>query len=191
MFTECTWQQTPPVFQIDDGILKVITGEKTDFWRITQYDFIHDNGHFFSKPVDHEFTAQIYVRANFHELYDQAGLMVRVDESRWIKIGAEFSDGKLMMSTVLTDEKSDWAVMPAPAVSEGFWVRVTVSAGTVRAQYSIDGIDWPLLRLAPFPVVDTYLVGPMCCTPKRAGLEVHFSNFSVVPALQKDLHDLS
>lgn len=191
MFTDCIWHQTAPVFQIDDDTLKVITSEKTDFWRITQYDFIHDNGHFFSKTVDHEFTAQLHVRANFQELYDQAGLMVRIDERRWIKIGAEFSDGKLMMSTVLTDERSDWAVMPAPAIREGFWIRVTVRSGTVRAQYSGDGVHWPLLRLAPFPVADSYLVGPMCCTPQRAGLEVHFSNFSVQPALQKDLHDLS
>lgn len=191
MFTDCRWHQTPPVCQIDDGTLTVITSEKTDFWRITQYDFIHDNGHFFGKTVDREFTAELHVRANFQELYDQAGLMVRIDERRWIKIGAEFSDGKLMMSTVLTDEMSDWAVMPAPAISEGFWIRVTVRSGTVRAQYSVDGVYWPLLRLAPFPVADAYLVGPMCCTPQRAGLEVHFSDFSVQPALQKDLHDLS
>lgn len=191
MFTECTWHQSPPVFEIDDGALKVITGEKTDFWRITAYDFIHDNGHFFSKPVDHAFTAQIHVRANFQSLYDQAGLMVRIDASHWIKVGAEYSDGQLMLSTVLTDEQSDWAVMPAPALSEGFWIRVTIRSGTVRAQYSVDGIVWPLLRLAPFPVADAYRVGPMCCTPQRAGLEVIFSQFSVQPALQKQLHDLS
>lgn len=191
MFTDCRWHHTPPAFQIDDGVLKVITGDNTDFWRITQYDFIHDNGHFFSKTVDGAFTAQLHVRANFQELYDQAGLMVRIDERHWIKIGAEFSDGKLMMSTVLTNEMSDWAVMPAPAISDGFWIRVTVRAGAVRAQYSVDGVRWPLLRLAPFPVADSYLVGPMCCTPKRAGLEVNFSNFSIQPPLQKDLHDLS
>ena len=191
MFTECTWHQPPPAFQVDDGTLTVITGEKTDFWRTTAYGFIHDNGHFFSKPVDHDFTAQLHVRANFEELYDQAGLMVRIDASRWIKVGAEFSDGQLMMSTVLTDEMSDWAVMPAPAMSDGFWLRVTVQSGTVRAQYSVDGVAWPMLRLAPFPVAQSYLVGPMCCTPQRAGLKVHFTGFSVQPALQKELHDLS
>jgi len=31
----------------------------------------------------------------------------------------------------------------------------------------------------------------MCCTPERAGLEVEFSNFEVMPPLAKDLHDLS
>jgi len=191
MFHECTWLHTPPKCQIDQDTLKVITSENTDFWRITQYDFIHDNGHFFGRPVDHAFTAQLHVRADFQALYDQAGLMVRIDETRWIKIGVEYSDDQLMLSTVLTDEKSDWAVMPAPSISDGFWIRVTVGSGTVRAQYSVDGIVWPMLRLAPFPVADRYLVGPMCCTPQRGGLEVFFSKFSVQPALQKDLHDLS
>ena len=191
MFNECTWLQTPPEHQIDHDALKVITSENTDFWRITEYDFIHDNGHFFGRPVDHAFTAQLHVRADFQALYDQAGLMVRIDETRWIKIGVEFSDDQLMLSTVLTNEKSDWAVMPAPFICDGFWIRVTIGSGTVRAQYSVDGIVWPLLRLAPFPVAGHYLVGPMCCTPQRGGLEVIFSEFSVQPALQKDLHDLS
>lgn len=191
MFDECTWLHTPPECQIDQDTLQVITSENTDFWRITQYDFIHDNGHFFGRPVDHAFTAQLHVRADFPALYDQAGLMVRIDETRWIKIGVEYSDDQLMLSTVLTDEKSDWAVMPAPPINDGFWIRVTVGSGTVRAQFSVDGVVWPMLRLAPFPVADRYFVGPMCCTPQRGGLEVLFSKFSVQPALQKDLHDLS
>jgi uncharacterized protein len=191
MFTQCSWHSEPSKFCIDGDSLKVVTGERTDFWRITSYDFIRDNGHFFAMSVDRDFTAQLRIQADFQELYDQAGLMVRIDERHWIKIGVEFSDGKFMMSTVLTNEKSDWAVMPAPSISDGFWIRVTVSRGVVRAQYSVDTVNWPLLRLAPFPITNCYLVGPMCCTPNRAGLEVIFSEFSVQPAMKKDLHDLS
>lgn len=191
MFSPCTWYNEPPVFHVENDTLTVVTGAQTDFWRVTSYDFIHDNGHFFSRPVSGDFTAQLRVRAAFEELYDQAGLMVRIDARRWIKVGVEFSDGQLMMSTVLTDDKSDWAVMPAPAFGDGFWLRVTVSRGAIRVQYSIDGLTWPMLRLAPFPAAERYQVGPMCCTPKRAGLEVTFTEFGVGPALDKDLHDLS
>ncbi|EGH33777.1 hypothetical protein PSYJA_34650, partial [Pseudomonas syringae pv. japonica str. M301072] len=53
------------------------------------------------------------------------------------------------------------------------------------------GLRWPLLRLAPFPVSESYAVGPMCCSPERGGLEVVFSHFEVMPALGKDLHDLT
>ena len=191
MFDRCTWLNPPSRFQVGTDALHVVTDADTDFWRITSYDFIHDNGHFFARAVAGGFTAQVRVRAGFSALYDQAGLMVRLDERHWIKAGVEFSDGQLMMSTVLTSDKSDWAVMPAPAFDDGFWLRITVGGGVVRVQYSVDGTTWPLLRLAPFPVSDTYLVGPMCCTPKRAGLEVRFTEFAVGPALGKDLHDLS
>ncbi|RYE67565.1 MAG: DUF1349 domain-containing protein, partial [Oxalobacteraceae bacterium] len=36
-----------------------------------------------------------------------------------------------------------------------------------------------------------YLVGPMCCTPERSGLEARFSEWQLRPALGKDLHDLT
>ena len=64
-----------------------------------------------------------------------------------------------------------------------FWLRVTVAAGVIRVQVSHDGLRWPLLRLAPFPDAPAYRIGPMCCTPERAGLAVDFSDFTVGPPL--------
>jgi regulation of enolase protein 1 (concanavalin A-like superfamily) len=191
MFDRCTWLNAPPARHIESGALHVVTGNETDFWRITSYGFIRDTGHFFGQPVAAPFTAQVRVQADFGELYDQAGLMVRIDERQWLKAGVEFSDGRPMLSTVLTNDLSDWATMPAPALPDGFWLRVTVDNGAIRVQYSADGRTWPMLRLAPFPVAEHYLVGPMCCTPQRAGLAVCFSEFTVGPALGKHLHDLT
>ncbi|HEX8537710.1 MAG TPA: DUF1349 domain-containing protein [Cystobacter sp.] len=48
-----------------------------------------------------------------------------------------------------------------------------------------------MVRLAPFPEAASYQVGPMCCTPQRAGLSVRFSEFRLTPPLGKDLHDLT
>jgi regulation of enolase protein 1 (concanavalin A-like superfamily) len=191
MFDHCTWLNEPPAHRVDGGTLHAVTADGTDFWRITSYGFIRDTGHFFGRPVAAPFTAQVRVHADFTALYDQAGLMVRIDAHRWLKAGVEFSDGQPMLSTVLTNELSDWATMPAPALPDGFWLRITVDHGAIRVQYSADGLAWPLLRLAPFPTAEHYLVGPMCCTPQRAGLAVRFSEFTVGPALGKDLHDLT
>lgn len=191
MFDRCTWINEPPSHHLGSGVLRAVTGDRTDFWRVTSYGFIRDSGHVFAAPVEGGFTAQVRVRADFTQLYDQAGLMVRIDERRWIKAGVEFSDEQPMLSTVLTNELSDWAVTPAPPLPDGFWLRMTVDQGVIRVQYSSDGRLWPMLRLAPFPVAERYLVGPMCCSPQRAGLEVQFSDFTVGPALGKDLHDLS
>lgn len=191
MFTQGSWLNPPETWSADGAQLRVTTDEKTDFWRKTQYGFIRDSGHFFGTEIAGDFTAQLHVAAQYSALYDQAGMMVRIDEQNWIKCGVEFSDGQLLLSTVLTLDKSDWAVGIAPAMADGFWLRVTLEQGVIRVQYSTDGKLWPLLRLAPFPVAPRYRVGPMCCTPERGGLEVVFSQFSTGPALQKALHDLS
>ena len=61
----------------------------------------------------------------------------------------------------------------------------------LRIQASADGRRWPLIRLCPFPPAQRYVVGPMCCTPERAGLEVLFSEFTVTPPARKALHALS
>lgn len=191
MFSQCAWQGRPPAHRVDHKTLLVVTDDRTDFWRITSYGFIRDDGHFFAAPTGNGFTAQVHVRAAFTALYDQAGLMVRVDERQWLKAGVEFSDGQPMLSTVLTSERSDWATAAAPPLPDGFWLRISVGLGVLRVQYSANGTTWPLLRLAPFPVAERYLVGPMCCSPHRAGLQVEFGAFSLGPYTDKDLHDLS
>ena len=171
--------------------LSLVTDAGTDFWRETHYGFTRDSGHFLGFATPDAFTAQLRIRAAYETLYDQAGLMVRLDERRWVKAGIELSDGHAMLSSVLTDGRSDWATSPYGQDARDVWVRATVAAGVLRLQVSADGQSWPLVRLAPFPVASSYWVGPMACTPERGGLVARFSDFSITPPLGKDLHDLS
>jgi regulation of enolase protein 1 (concanavalin A-like superfamily) len=81
-----------------------------------------------------------------------------------------------MLSSVLTTARSDWATGPFQGEALDFWIRATVDRGVLRIQASADGLRWPLVRLCPFPLLDQYVVGPMCCTPERAGLEVQVAS---------------
>ncbi|MFB3301961.1 DUF1349 domain-containing protein [Pseudomonas sp. AMR01] len=175
MFEQATWLNPPQQWTRSDDRLTVTTDAHTDFWRETHYGFTRDNGHFFCVQTAGDFTAQMKIEASFEQLYDQAGLMVRVDEAHWVKIGAELSDGTTLLSSVLTDEVSDWATGTFPGDPQAFWIRATVTKGVLRVQVSVDGVHWPLVRLAPFKVAASYQVGPYCCTPERGGLEVSFS----------------
>jgi regulation of enolase protein 1 (concanavalin A-like superfamily) len=191
MFAGCTWLNEPPSWRVEHDELRVVTGSRTDFWRETHYGFTRDSGHFFFIPVTGDFTAELRVRASYQALYDQAGLMVRIDAANWVKAGIELSDGWPLLSSVLTVGRSDWATGRFAGDPADFSLRATVQDGVLRMQASADRVTWPLLRLAPFPKADCYLVGPMCCTPERAGLEVGFSDFSIGPPNGKNLHDLS
>lgn len=190
-FQNCSWLNKPPEWRFENDEITAVTGESTDFWRDTHYGFTRHSGHFFGFRTSGDFTASLRVRANFESLYDQAGLMVLIDENNWVKAGIEISDDDAMLSSVLTIGKSDWATSRYDGDAKDFWIRATVSNRTLRLQASQDGKRWPLLRLSPLPHALNYLVGPMCCTPERAGLEVKFSEFDISGPNRKSLHDLT
>jgi uncharacterized protein len=184
------WLNEPERWTVHGDSLQIVTDQATDFWRETHYGFNRDSGHFLGFPTAGAFTAELRVQGDFQSLYDQAGIMVRIDAHHWVKAGIEFSDGCAMLASVLTDGRSDWATARYEQDARDFWLRATVANGVLRLQASADGKLWPLMRLAPFAKADSYLVGPMACTPERAGLNVAFSAFRLTPPLGKDLHDL-
>jgi uncharacterized protein len=191
MLEHCRWINEPARWSLGPAGLLVTTDHATDFWRETHYGFIRHSGHLFGYRVTGGFTATVRVQAQYQCLYDQAGLMVLADEQSWVKAGIEWSDGEAMLSSVLTITRSDWATGSFQGNAADFWIRITVDRGVLRIQASADGQRWPLVRLSPFPLRDQYVVGPMCCSPERAGLDVLFSELSVINPSGKPLHDLS
>lgn len=193
MFQQCRWINEPAQWRVENDKLFVTADANTDFWRKTHYGFVRDNGHVFAASVDGDFTAEVAVDGDFSALYDQAGLMVRESAARWIKAGAEYNDGALTFSTVLTNDLSDWS-LGSRAATHRFRVRMTIAQGVLKVQCSTDERSWTLMRLAPFAASSAsarWQVGPMCCTPERAGLTVRFSDFKIGPPVIKDLHDIS
>ena len=181
------WLNEPPSWSESDGLLTVVTGDQTDFWRETHYGFIHDNGHFRYREVAGDFTAILDFSGAYEELYDQAGMMLRLDERNWIKAGVEFVGGRQMLSAVVTRDFSDWSTMPVPGKPEWLRLRCTRISSAIRIEWS-DGGDFSLLRLGYLPAKDPILVGPMCCSPQRAGFCATFRNFKVGPPLAEALH---
>jgi regulation of enolase protein 1 (concanavalin A-like superfamily) len=95
-----------------------------------------------------------------------------------------------MLSVVSTRDFSDWSTAVGPQDDE--WIRLRVSRhGTaVRVEWaSMADPRYELMRLAYLPAPETgLLVGPMCCSPQRAGFEARFRGFTVGPAIATDLH---
>ena len=184
------WLNEPPAWQESDGELSVTTGDKTDFWRQTHYGFIRDDGHFRYQAVDGDFTAEVEFHGDYRELYDQAGLMLRLHAKNWIKAGIEFVEGKRMLSVVVTRDFSDWSTMPLTESAEWLRLRLSRHASAVRIEWASEATPtkFHMLRLAYLPAIDPALVGPMCCSPQRLGFEAKFRGFDLGPAIAQDLH---
>jgi regulation of enolase protein 1 (concanavalin A-like superfamily) len=173
------WYNEPPSWDVQGGAVTVKAGPKTDFWRKTHYGFIRDNGHFFYQTVSGDFVAEVKVSGQYQALYDQAGLMLRLDNTTWIKCGVEYVDGVQHVSAVVTRDFSDWSVIPLAQNPPTFWLRVTREKEAVEIQYSLDGTAYHLLRLAYLTEQDTMQVGLMCAAPDGDGFTTVFEDFTV------------
>ena len=186
-FADGTWLNPPPQASVSADRVTLTTGDKTDFWQSTLYGFRRDDGHFLALPAPETFDAQLTFEAGFEQLYDQAGIMLRIDARTWIKAGIEFSDEVLNFSAVVTREgRSDWAVQQLPPAPGPFTIRlIRVGAAVIVHRRHSDG--WRLLRLADFPTGPGQ-IGPMACTPERAGLQVTFRDFQMGTPPDEPLH---
>jgi regulation of enolase protein 1 (concanavalin A-like superfamily) len=184
------WRNPPPFFERRGEALIVRTAPKTDFWNNTFYGFNHDNGHFLARTVAGDFSAVVAFSAAYRDLYDQAGLMLRVDARTWLKTGVEFTDGACFFSVVVTrDDQSDWSVTPlAQRPNDPVTLRLTRHAEAIRVQVK-DGDAWRLVRLAYLPMPQEVEVGPICCSPTGDGLDVTFHRLTIGPPIPRDLHD--
>ncbi len=174
----------------DDGRIVVVTGNKTDYWRDTFYNFWRDDGHFLYRPVEGDFSAEVTISGRYEVLYDQAGLMARLGETHWVKCGVEFTDGAMFLSVVVTNDTSDWSLLPVPFAPEGVRIRLTRHNEAIRVQYfDVSEKAWRMVRLAYLPPTRFIDVGMMCCSPEREGFEASFTDFKITDAIPRELHD--
>ncbi|NYF54981.1 DUF1349 domain-containing protein [Micromonospora purpureochromogenes] len=183
------WLREPVrVDRTDAGDLLVEPGAESDFWRHTSYGFVHDDGPALLAPLPGGSAVEVSFRLDYGEQFDQAGVLVRVDERNWVKAGVEVSDGEPQLGAVVTREVSDWSVAPVPEWA-GREVTVRVSrdgdALTVRARVADE--PWRLVRLAPLAPESAASAGPFCCSPTRSGLTVRFTGWRQGPA-DRELH---
>lgn len=182
-FGEGTWLNPPHHWRLEGSALVVTADPKTDFWRKTFYGYITDNGHLYYRRASGECTTTLKVAGRYHDLYDQAGLMVRLDERNWMKCGVEFVDGAPHMSVVFSREYSDWSTFTLGSSYAGpLWLKVVRQKDSLDIAHSINGKDFIEDRQGYFPPDAPVMVGPMCAAPEGKGFEARFEDWALGPA---------
>jgi regulation of enolase protein 1 (concanavalin A-like superfamily) len=183
-----SWLNRPHTVAFDGDAMIVEPVAGSDFWRRTAYGFVRDTGHALLVPFLPETALEVTFRADFEHLYDQAGMLIRVDEATWIKAGIEITDGEPHVAVVATNELSDWSLAPVPAwQGQAVTVRASRTGDAVTLRMQTADTRWRTIRLAPLAVDAIVKAGPMCCSPERGGLKVTFTRFDSGPA-DTDLH---
>ncbi|HUQ10710.1 MAG TPA: DUF1349 domain-containing protein [Steroidobacteraceae bacterium] len=174
LLSRMTWLNDPAHVNYSEGVLSVRSRGKTDFWRKTFYGYINDNGHFMSLPASGDFMFQARVEGNYSALYDQAGLMVRLDDKHWMKCGTELVDNRRWASVVFTHDFSDWSTMEDLTQRGAVYWRVVRQKDSIEARCSLDGEKFVTVRQGYFPAQQKVSVGVMCCSPEGQGFDATF-----------------
>ena len=174
------WYNAPSKWTGNGKKLEVTVDPNTDYWRVTHYGFIRDNGPFYYQEQEGDFEASVRITGNYQELFHQAGLMVRIDNKNWIKTGIEYVDGVQNVSAVVTREVSDWSVVPRHDSPKSVWLKLLRKGDFVEIKYSFDGEKFDMLRLAYFPPGVKAQIGVVAAAPGKKSFPVVFEDFQVV-----------
>jgi uncharacterized protein len=179
LISRMTWFNEPASWKKSGDQIAVHSRPKTDLWRKTFYGYITDNGHFVHLPASGDFVFEARVNGQYAALYDQAGLMVRLDAENWMKCGTEFFDGKRHASVVFTRDFSDWSTMPDLSAAAPVWWRAIRKKDSIETHCSLDGKNFTAIRQGYFPPTIPVEVGIMSAAPEGPGFEATFSNLQL------------
>lgn len=179
LLSRMSWLNEPKKWHIDRERLIVESTPKADFYRLPNWTV--NNGNFFHLSASGDFKFSARISGEYIAKYDQAGLMVRLNDENWLKCGSEFVDGKRLASTVITRTFSDWATMPDLSQDAPVWWQVVRWKESLKALCSIDGKTFITVREGYFPAAESLQVGLLCCSLEGMGTKASFESLSLQP----------
>ena len=173
------WFNEPEQWNIDGETLSLFATPQSDYWRISHYGFTVDDATFYYANYGGEFETKVKVTGDYKVQFDQAGLMLRIDQENYIKAGIEFVDGRFNLSVVVTHGTSDWSVIaldhPVPFV----WLKAIRRLDAVEIFYSFDDSKYTLMRNSHLQDHRPVQVGLMAASPDGKGFLATFEHFQV------------
>ncbi len=168
--SDFVWQNKPEDYSFDDGLV-IKTKPYTDFWQRTHYGFRRDDGHHFITEVEGDFTFSAQLDFESKMLYDQCGIILRIDENNWVKASIEYEDEETSkLGSVVTNlGYSDWATTDISTKISSMWYRFNKNNNDVLIEYSYDGVDWKQMRILHLHNSSSKVkVGVYACSPQNS-----------------------
>ena len=121
----------------------------------------------------------VKITGDYKARFDQAGLMIRLDQENYLKAGIEFVDGKYNLSVVVTHHTSDWSVIKLDHPVESIYIKAVRRLDAIEVFYSFDGKEYVMMRNAWMVDNNPVRVGVMGASPDGDGFDVKFEEFRV------------
>ena len=158
------WFNPPPRAEpLPGGAMRFTTAPKTDFWQRTHYGFSVHSGHHYFVSLKGDFVLATTVLYAPNAQYDQAGLMVRISASCWLKASVEFQPGEgrpSQLGAVVTNSGwSDWSTCDLAVGSGGGDAGDGAAGGGEGAQQPVIEVSLRVRREGSDYLVEASLPG--------------------------------
>lgn len=167
-----------------------------DFWSKTFYTPLlvkSDAGGYLCRvpaPQAEEVTVKVDFSYSPVTQFDQAGILVYINDTHWMKCGIEYCDGSARLSVVICNEFSDWSTQPWPALGARLKVHTVAQSSSIVIEAApLGSEDYQFVRIghldsvlgadgAPLP----WRTGPFAACPgPQRGCTTAFTSFSLGP----------
>ncbi len=147
------WINPPQKFTVGPSEVTLQTEPGTDFWQRTFYGFRNNNAPAFLFDRSDNFTFSVTVECEYKTLFDQAGIIIWIDENNWIKTSLEYENQAFSrLGAVVTNAGySDWSTRNSPAVPQ-IELRVSRRGPDFLIEARTD-TKWEQLRIAHLGVL--------------------------------------
>ena len=173
------WFNEPENWSVKNDVLTMDVTPQSDYWRISHYGFTVDDAPFLYTLRGGEFEVKVKISGEYKVRFDQAGLMLRIDEENYIKTGIEYVDGKYNLSAVVTHKTSDWSVITLDKPVDYIWIKAVRRLDAVEIFYSFDDEEYVMMRNCWLQDNTPVMVGMMAACPDGNGFKAKFEHFQI------------
>lgn len=193
------WLYPPKLFEVGDGLVKIVTDPDTDFWQRSYYGFRNDNAPALLLEYNDNFTFTARASFAYKNLFDQCGLLIYLDSENWFKASVEYENSSFSrLGSVVTNlGYSDWATTDVATPPE-IWYRLSRRGPDFLIESSLDGSEFRQMRIfhlhqlgettavmgqqnPPVPPSQPIRFGVYACSPLDSSFTAVFDQFKLEP----------
>lgn len=176
---------------LENDVIEILSPAKTDYFN-SPLSSTNDlkpitNAPFYYQEVTGNFTIKVRIKNNYEYDYDAGSIFIYEDDFKWIKLAFEKSDfDTTAVVSVVTDTFSDDA-NGVNVEEEYVYLMASRLDDTFSLHYSLNGVDYYLVRIFKLNMSETLKVGLEAQSPTGVEANRYFSNFTLSDYILEDL----
>lgn len=180
------WNNQPLSYKIQNDVLAIVAGPKTDMFRDPNVTYNTDNAPKLLFRADSNFVISTSIEHSFSHKWDGGAIVLIQDSLNWIKFCFEKDyTGVRRVVSVVTKEISD-DCNSVEIKSNKVFFKVAKADNVITLYYSEDNTKWFLVRHLQFNITKPFKIGFLAQSPTGTKCEVKFSNIKYESKKIKD-----